>query len=233
VYNLVKSQPFGDETQWTDSIADPMVRGWRYKLTAVNSCGIESDFSEVHKTIHLTINQGLGGAYNLIWDDYEGFVYGSVDIYRHTNQSGLMLINTLPASLTSYTDNFVGGTGGLYYLIEVIPPSICTSEKAQDHNSTRSNRTIIAFPAPTSISESVIGQFSIFPNPAKNELNIITESDVDYLIEILDISGAILKRISNQKGGTKIDLSDVANGVYFINAITEKNNRQFKFVVSK
>lgn len=226
VFNLVRTQPFSDLSQWTDSIANPMVRGWRYGLTAVNSCGVESEFSDVHKTMHLTINQGLQGVYNLIWDEYEGFGYGSYDIYRHTNQSGLLLINTIPASLTSYTDNYSGGTGGLYYLVEVIPPSTCTSEKAIDHNSTRSNKnTISGNIEELSISVTSSYEFNLFPNPMGETLIISTNHNDNYKIELCDVNGRTLL-ISNHVGSSQIDVNHLHKGIYFVKIIINNENIQ-------
>lgn len=64
--------------------------------------------------------------------------------------------------------------------------------------------------------------FEIFPNPTKDVINILTESD-DYFIKIYDIHGRLLKSAENEK---TIDVSDFTSGNYILqigNAISVKN----------
>jgi len=53
VYNLVGSVEYDSLSQFVDSLASPNIRSYRYKIGAVDTCGIESDLSWEHKTIHL------------------------------------------------------------------------------------------------------------------------------------------------------------------------------------
>ena len=108
------------QTTWTDSTADPTARAYRYKVTAVDECGGESPMSDYHKTMHLTINQGLGNTWNLIWSHYEGFNFGTYRIYRGTNPSNMTMIGEVPSNLNSYTDNTATDNTGFYYQVEVV-----------------------------------------------------------------------------------------------------------------
>ncbi len=108
------------ETSWTDETADPTARAYRYKVTAVDECGGESPMSDYHKTMHLTINQGIGNTWNLIWSHYEGFNFGTYRIYRGTNPSNMTMIGEVPSNLNSYTDNTATDNTGFYYQVEVV-----------------------------------------------------------------------------------------------------------------
>ncbi|MBO7652418.1 MAG: T9SS type A sorting domain-containing protein [Bacteroidales bacterium] len=108
------------QAYWTDESADPSARAYRYKITAVDECGGESPMSDYHKTMHLTINQGIGNAWNLIWSHYEGFNFGTYRIYRGTNQSNMTMIGEVPSTLNSYTDNTATDNTGFYYQVEVV-----------------------------------------------------------------------------------------------------------------
>ena len=108
------------QTTWTDETADPSARAYRYKITAVDECGGESPMSEYHKTMHLTINQGIGSTWNLIWSHYEGFDFGTYRIYRGTMPSNMTMIGEVPSNLNSYTDNTAEEDEGFYYQVEVI-----------------------------------------------------------------------------------------------------------------
>jgi 3',5'-cyclic AMP phosphodiesterase CpdA len=57
---------------------------------------------------------------------------------------------------------------------------------------------------------------SVFPNPATDKLTI--ESSRKCEIEILNIEGQILKRLTTQGSYTLVDLTDFANGIYIVKA---------------
>jgi len=131
--------PAGSVNAFADSTADPSVRAWRYKITAADTCGGETPMSGYHKTVHLTINQGLGNSWNLIWTPYEGLEFASYKLYRGTANNNLQLIQTMPATLTSYTDNNPSGDA-LFYQIEVVMTEGCVQHTRDiTHTGARSN----------------------------------------------------------------------------------------------
>lgn len=223
VYQLVHSQAYADESEWTDTVASPMVRSWRYQLSAVDLCGNESELSPVHKTIHLSINAGIGSNVNLAWDSYEGFPYTQFNIWRHTDPTGWVLLTSLPSNLFSYTDIGVLGIAGLDYIIEVVPAELCTSEKAQDYNSSRSNKTTGKFNDDGSgnvglFNYLVIEKMAIYPNPASEELTIDLSvlNSTGITAQIVDATGRILTTIQLMNGENTINIAYLDNGVYFI-----------------
>lgn len=56
----------------------------------------------------------------------------------------------------------------------------------------------------------------VYPNPAKDYVNINSEIETDILIEIYSITGANIKCLKLSKGTTNIDISDLAKGMYLI-----------------
>ena len=68
--------------QFIDSASSPDIRSYRYKISATDLCGGESQFSTPHKSMHLTVNEGHNGTVNLIWEPYEGFNYSTFKIWR-------------------------------------------------------------------------------------------------------------------------------------------------------
>ncbi|MBQ3739958.1 MAG: C10 family peptidase [Bacteroidales bacterium] len=119
---------------YEDMTADPTVRAYRYKITAMDSCGGETPMSAMHKSVHLTINRGIGNSWNLIWSHYEGFEFASYNLYRGTANNNLQLIQTMPSNLNSYTDNLTSMDDALFYQIEVVLPA--------DHHCVRHTRDI-------------------------------------------------------------------------------------------
>ena len=139
VFDLLTVIPAGSPNAYEDVTADPSVRAWRYKITAADSCGGETPMSAYHKTVHLTINQGIGNSWNLIWTPYEGFEFASYKLYRGTASNNLQLIQTMPATLTSFTDNNPAGDA-LFYQIEVVMTESCVQHtRDMTYTGTRSN----------------------------------------------------------------------------------------------
>ena len=137
VYELLATVPASQGNAYEDVTADPSVRAYRYKVTAMDVCQSETPMSEMHKTVHLTINQGIGNSWNLIWTHYEGMEFSSYKLYRGTANNNLTLIATLPSTLTSYTD-YDNVNGALFYQIEVVMNGSCL-RRSTTYTGSRSN----------------------------------------------------------------------------------------------
>ncbi len=127
IYEMVDRVPYSELSVYEDLDADPNIRAWRYKMTATDVCGTETEMSAHHKTIHLRKNMGMNNTYNLEWDEYEGFDFSSFVIYREYKvgtMSMLDTIATLPSNVTAITDlEPVKRTTG-YYVGIVLPTVI-------------------------------------------------------------------------------------------------------------
>ena len=81
------------------------------------------------------------------------------------------------------------------------------------------------------INEAVQNDIVIYPNPAKNEINIVQKNE-DFNISIFDISGKIISNTYESTGETgivSIDISDLVSSIYIIEA-KGKNIYRAKFV---
>ncbi|MFN6038493.1 MAG: T9SS type A sorting domain-containing protein, partial [Bacteroidota bacterium] len=222
VYNHIKTLPFDSLSEYTDPIANPAVRAWRYKISHVDSCGNETPMSLHHKTIHLAANNGLGGVKNLAWDAYDGFSYGTFYIWRFHQSSGWVKLDSLPANLFSYTDVNPPGNGTLKYAIEVVRPTSCNSSRGII-NTTRSNIKNIAAPM-IGMEEYTFGAYNIFPNPTKNSftIDLSVKETTKMFLRLLDVRGRevmLTQRVlSVGKNLELFNISELASGVYFIEA---------------
>ena len=68
--------------------------------------------------------------------------------------------------------------------------------------------------ANTSVSETVLEDVSIYPNPSNGVINIKTSSDV-LNVNVFDISGKIVHS-TTLNGNLSIDLSQLEKGSYII-----------------
>ncbi|MBL4657939.1 MAG: hypothetical protein JKX73_08065, partial [Flavobacteriales bacterium] len=142
VYFLAGSVDYDSLSYFTDPNSNPKQRAWRYKMTAVDFCGNESGYGDIHKTMHISINEGLGNDFNLAWNHYEGFIYGSYYVHRYRPSEGWLLRDSLPSNLSSWTD-FSVPQGKVDYIIEAKHPNGCLASKAKNWNSSKSNTSAI------------------------------------------------------------------------------------------
>ncbi|MBO7055506.1 MAG: InlB B-repeat-containing protein [Bacteroidales bacterium] len=108
VYEKLTTIPYGELSVYEDNEADPNIRAWRYKISATDVCGAETELSEHHKTMHITKNAGFdGSSNNLIWDKYEGLDFSTFIVmckYKENNNIVTDTLTTLPSNVTSYSD---------------------------------------------------------------------------------------------------------------------------------
>ncbi len=229
VFNLISNQPYDSLSQFTDNLADPAVRSWRYKLSAMDDCGNESRKSAYHKTMHLTLNLGLLGGVNLIWNHYEGFspFENSYRIWRFSNDKW-ELLTSIPSNLNSYTDQSPPA-GVIWYYVEAVRPTGCTPTefKAGTLNSSRSNRQSRL---KTGVQEEINEQYSlrIYPNPSSGKftlsMDLLESENVD--IRVYDMSGKLvyISSFDNyiDRLETEVDMTGYAKGIYHITVKTNK-----------
>ena len=137
VYQKIGGTAYSDTAVFNDLSSNPAVQAYRYRISLLDSCGTESAMGDIHKSIHLTINQGVGTDWNLIWSHYEGFTFPSYNIYRGTSPTSMAPLTTIASTLNSYTD-VTAPAGTVYYQIEVVSSYTCDPAKA-NYNISRSN----------------------------------------------------------------------------------------------
>lgn len=213
VYAKIGGTDYTDLAILLDANSNPAVQAYRYKVSILDTCGVETNLGDFHKTIHLTINQGIGGAWNLIWSHYEGLNFGSYKIYRGTDPTNISLLTTIQSNLNSYTD-LTPPTGPLYYQIEVVNPVNCDPTKIINYGVSRSN---IVNNGLSGVQVIVNRNIVVYPNPTNSNITLEVSSElVGKMYLILDFSGRIIlhgKISSNQE---HIDLQHVARGAYYL-----------------
>lgn len=240
-YFVVGQVDAESESIYVDSFSNVMERSWRYKLAVVDSCGVESELSDHHKTMHLTINLGINQTINLIWDHYEGFDFETYYIHRKSNV-GWELIDSVPSNLFTYTDSEVPLDQNVYYMIEVIHPTGCDPTKA-GKNTTRSN---ISIPGQQSSEQTgiisldnSIRYIDIYPNPSTGIFTLSVDSDKEqfFIYEVYNLNGQIICNgdlgYINGKSEKPIDLSDFRNGIYFIKVKSSSGEMVKKLLINK
>lgn len=232
-FELISTRPFNLESTMQDNAASPNDKSWRYRISAYDACGNESSPSLVHKTIHTIATTSNGTDYTVTWDDYEGISYSSVDLFSHDDVNGWQTIGNY-ASGTNSAPTTPTELSGLDYFVSFNLSSTCTSTKATDYNSSRSNKSLSAFNpggSTVSISETEEGIISIYPNPTNDLLNVYIENSNNYeLIVITDLNGKILLSTPVSESNYEFSLDGFASGIYFVNILSATESINHKII---
>ena len=211
-FQKVGSISTNDFSTFLDPTALPSVQPYKYKLSGLNSSGIETPLTDPHKTIHLTISQGIGNSWNLIWNQYEGLEFDNYKLYRGTNQNDIQEIAQISSDFNSYTD-FTAPLGStVYYQIGFENTIGCEPVKSGNYGEARSN---IVFNGIASLS-TTIDNFSIHLNESK-ELVIDCENCEHALLNIAHSSGQnVVTNFPLYSTNTKIPMYEYCDGLFFV-----------------
>ncbi|OIP01858.1 MAG: hypothetical protein AUJ98_03120 [Bacteroidetes bacterium CG2_30_33_31] len=242
VYYKIGTTSINSSGIFYDINSNPIVKAYRYKITAIDTCGMETPPSDFHKTIHLNINAGLNGTWNLIWDHYVGFNFGSYRIFRGSDSTALQPLTQIQSTLNSYTD-LTPPAGKVYYQIEAVAPHPCYPDsifaKANtNYNTSRSNNVNTGMASNIGINEKMITNFAvnIYPIPNKGQftMELVSNSKDEYQIRIVNILGKEIYKVDNLKVNDRLvqqlNLLNPAKGVYYI-IVENKTERMVKKLI--
>ena len=105
------------QASYIDMESQPQAKSSRYRLSLCTDEGIESGMSEIHQGVHVMLNKGLGNAWNLTWNAYEGALIDTYRILRGTSPEQMAVVAEVAGSASSYTD-WEAPTGTLYYALD-------------------------------------------------------------------------------------------------------------------
>ena len=78
---------------------------------------------------------------------------------------------------------------------------------------------------------------TVYPNPSSKNLTIETETKKDYdrQVELISMTGEIIfsKKLQANTNSMKMDIEDIASGLYFINVSDGANTSVFKITINK
>ncbi|MFL5753122.1 MAG: T9SS type A sorting domain-containing protein [Bacteroidia bacterium] len=240
VYTAIATVPYANLSQFTDSVANPAVHSWRYKITAIDSCNNETPYSLSHKTIHLSQNLGVGGEINLAWDYYDGFAYTTYYIWRHDPSTNWVKLDSLSANYTTYTD-FTPPSVNSRYMIEVLPPGACNTTfrlpggndvmtSVTKSRSNIKNNRVMGIKRTDGLSANLL----VYPNPASSVITVIADKKVEKgILSIENLLGqqVLLQEWNKSPARQIIDVSQLNKGIYLLRLNNDKINAVKKIIV--
>lgn len=208
-YTLVGNVLQSDSSYFIDATQgiNPNTTSYRYKISLIDTCGVESNISDYHKTIHLQFSSGVQPAINIDWDDYYGFAYPYYRILRDDNGTGLFeVLDSVSSGITSYTDALPPSNNSRY-IVEVIHPTGCDISKSSNYITCRSNVVSTGITGLTTINSTL----NVFPNPTQDQITIdIKDYNGPVNVELYDLQGRLLETTKN----TTISMGEYAKGIY-------------------
>jgi hypothetical protein len=223
-FDAIGAVPFNSFSSFTDTAANPQIRSWRYRIQIEDSCGLRSNLSAIHQTIHLSANLGLNNDVNLIWTPYQGVNYSTHRILRSHNGSPFLLIGSVPSSNFSFTD-INAPIGSKAYLIEIEVPGGCSpSARLASMNTITSNLVNLGAGVSLNEVERLITNLQVFPNPSSGIITIksskITHEPIP--VKILDARGRVVRDLTIPAGEAhiQVDLRLEGAGMYFLRSPT-------------
>lgn len=113
--------------------------------------------------------------------------------------------------------NISGATSSTYQIssAQVSDAGTYVCVASNDCGEVTSNSAVLTVNATSNIANNGITDISIYPNPTNGKISV--ETDEEILIKIYSISGIEVYQQTINKDNNIVDLSNLANGVYFLN----------------
>jgi|WetSurMetagenome_2_1015567.scaffolds.fasta_scaffold06834_3 hypothetical protein len=211
-YDMIGKVLYSSSGIFIDSTSNAGLQSDGYKISLKDFCGYESEQSPPHKTIHLTMNKGVGFDWNLQWEPYSGIPVETYNIYRGSSKSDLTYIGSVPGSTTSFTDiNAPSGT--IYYQLRFDLPLECFNPDQPEFTGSRSN---IVSNTDLKETDLILDDAIFYPNPADKILYIRRCNSDKALLNIYNLDGKLLlsKQLTND--GNTMDISVLNPGAYLV-----------------
>jgi hypothetical protein len=220
---------------FVDQSSTPPMVSSLYKISAQDRCGLSGQKSYYHKTILLSVNQGLNpGQVPLMWSPYTDesgtFVVDKYFIYKGPSMSELALYDSTPGFNTSYVDT--GVYVQQFYQIVVTKVGGCDPspmlrtggpKNVIDGSYSNVTKNIVS-----GIGDVQKIRVSIYPNPSTGVFTVEGEGITN--IVVTDLSGRVLKMYTTT---STIDLSEFAQGVYNVRVWTSQGSTNRQLMIAK
>ena len=206
---------------WSDTfkkLTNPNIKTYRYKISYVDTCGIETPLSGNHTTMLLSSNVGINGTVNLSWNPYEGFTYPNFEIWRSTDGVNFIKIGAVANNSYAYIDNNPPSIA--WYQIRITKQDACLATK-RGENYVGSN--IISKEGKSLyINEQKNESITIYPNPTKDIITI--QNAHGNTLRIVDVQGKEVYNALVTNVKTEISMKTFGKAGVYILHIVDANN---------
>ena len=221
-YHPIEGLPEHWGYEWYDVYINVHRHTYTYRISAIDACGRESEWSEPLTPMQLNVSlvNNDSPTIHLEWSPYIG---AEVSYYRVVHSSYVWTTTELYYDIP-YVKPYSLYHG--YYFIEAVIDHECSYREyvgSTLETYTHPHSNWVDFqPTPITENENSL-KLLVFPNPSSDVLNI----QIDGLpspfatIEIYDLYGRLITRESYTDNSLQINTSDYRAGMYIIHAFTE------------
>jgi hypothetical protein len=237
-FDYLASIDYDSQSICLDGTSDPQIHSDKYKITVVDTCGNESAHSSHHKTLHLNVSPAtMSSGYALTWGHYEGFPFTTYRIFRGTNPSNLVQIDSIAYDIGTFTYTDVTAASGIQYFYQVAavkPGESCLGSKdisgpySQSVSNLEDNGISVGINSNEIIEERVV----LYPNPFRDEAKVEfnNSNNTTYQVSIYEVSGKIVRKFNVNNSEFSISKTELAPGYYSLEISGEKVFRT-RFVI--
>jgi hypothetical protein len=206
--------PAGVQT-YIDEGSLPAQRSYRYAISAVDTCDVETAFGSSHQTMHLQVSDGSENTFALNWEQYDGLSFGTYTIKRKMDNSDFDLLTQVSSNLHSFTDN-PDNVHQAAYQIEISVAATCPgifNGEPTPVGLIQSNTVAVVVmglePRPT---PRVLAS----PNPFTNRVTVSGEGTAGRPFKVVSSNGAVVREGILDGSGASMDMSSLASGLYLL-----------------
>lgn len=202
-------------SEYHDVTALVNVRAHKYKISLVDTFGVESALSPFHRTVFC--DEPTPGTFAWNWYGIEGQSNPSTEwvMLREdiTGSTGWMAVDTIPGSEIDFFDAVFSSFPLGQWRVRNLWGLSCTSTRA-GVNTSRSN-VRNQTQAPSSVHEMYVHDFTVYPNPA-NELIRVTGIYYNEPYTISDLTGKVVLNGKLTGVDPELSVSDITTGLYIV-----------------
>lgn len=192
-------------SHFIDSLSAPQAQSYSYKIAVVDTCGNESNLSSYHTTITLLSAYDVGtNTYGFNWSAYHGLTVNDYYLFSIDASNVVNQIATVPGNVFMY--NYLNpNLAYIKYFVGFETPDC----DAKANVIVKSNWVQSVL---TSVNELKTIPFSVYPNPASDQLTINIGIG-QFQVEVSTMLGQVLLTEHNTK---VLNISSLPQGMYII-----------------
>lgn len=191
------------------------VRAHKYKISLVDTFGVESALSPYHRSVFC--DEPTSGTFAWNWYEIEGQSNPSTEwvMLREDvmGSTGWMAVDTVSGSDVSFFDSQFSSFPSGQWRVRNLWTLSCTSTRL-GVNTSRSNVRNQSM-APSSVHEMEVHNFTVYPNPA-TEILRVTGIYYEEPYQITDMTGKVVQMGYLTGVDPQFAIEDITNGLYLV-----------------